>query len=503
MFDLDRWQEIWVTLTRNKTRSVMTGFVIFWGIFILVVMAGSGKALENGIMEGIKGFSTNSCFFWTNSTSEPFKGFRKGRFWNMKNSDIEIIRSKIPQIKYITPMVFGGNSPNNTVYKDKAGAYFVKGFYPVYDKIDHQQLLYGRFINEIDIREKRKVAVIGRKIYEDLFQKGISPIGEMLKVNGMYFTVVGVINPITVININGPMAESVILPETTMQQAYNYGEDVHLLAITAQDNYKISEIEEQIKNELKKQHNIAPNDAQAVNSVNLEKQFTMFSYLFLGIYFLTWVVASGTLFSGVLGVSNIMMVTVKERTKEIGIRRAIGAKPRTIITQVMSETLLLTLFAGILGLCVGVGILVLVDLFSYIIIVWIFLFVVLIIALYLFGNFIIKQIKSIKSEMDILHMLNVFRIPINTTLFYQLIKLISLITIFLVSITYSVIRVVSYIITASKVDSEEHVFFSHPQISFQMAIWALIILLISGLIAGFIPAWRALQIKAIDAIREE
>ncbi|WP_243349102.1 ABC transporter permease [Parabacteroides sp. FAFU027] len=421
MFDLDRWQEIWVTITRNKMRSILTAFGVFWGIFMLVVMAGSGKGLENGIMEGIRGFSTNSCFFWTNSTSEPYKGFRKGRYWNMKNSDVEIIRSKVSHIQYITPMIFGGNSANNTVHKDKAGAYNVKGFYPVYDKIDHQQLIYGRFINDIDIYEKRKVCVIGRRVYEELFQKGQNPVGELVKVNGMYYCVVGVINPITMIGINGPMEESVILPFTTMQQAYNYGDKIHLLCITAEDDYKVSLIEDQIKTVLKEQHSISPTDSQAVGGVNLEKQFTMFHYLFLGISILVWIVGLGTLFAGIVGVSNIMLVTVRERTKEIGIRRALGAKPRVIISQIISESLILTLLAGMLGLCLGVGLLTVVD----------------------------------------------------------------------------------SILTATRENTHEGTFFAHPQVSFWSAILALVILVFAGIIAGFIPAWRALQIKAIDAIREE
>ncbi len=421
MFDLDRWQEIWITITRNKMRSILTAFGVFWGIFMLVIMAGSGKGLENGIMEGIQGFSTNSCFFWANSTSEPYKGFRKGRFWNMKNRDVEIIRDKIPQIQYITPMVFGGNSSNNTIHKDKGGSYYVKGFYPVYDKIDHQQLIYGRFINDIDIHEKRKVCVIGRRVYEELFPKGSDPIGELVKVNGMYYSVVGVINPITMININGPMEESVILPFSTMQQAYNYGDQIHLLTITARDDYKVSLIEEEIKKVLKEQHSISPTDPQAVSSVNLEKQFTMFHYLFLGIAILIWIVGLGTLFAGVVGVSNIMLVTVRERTKEIGIRRALGAKPGVIIGQIIRESLILTLLAGLAGLCVGVGVLYVADI----------------------------------------------------------------------------------LLTAARENTHEGTFFAHPQVGFSAAFLALIILVISGIIAGFIPAWRALQIKAIDAIREE
>ncbi len=402
-------------------RSTLTAFGVFWGIFMLVVMAGSGKGLENGIMAGIQGFSTNSAFFWAGTTTEPYKGFRKGRYWNLKNSDVEIIKSKVPQIEYITPMLFGGNSSKNTMYKDKSGSYNVKGYYPVYDKIDHQQLIYGRFINDIDIREKRKVCVIGRRVYKELFMRNSSPLGELIKVNGIYYTVVGVINPVTVININGAMEESVILPITTMQQAYNMGDEVHLLAITAADGYKISEIEEDIKRVLKLEHQISPTDAQAVGGVNLEKQFTMFHYLFLGIASLIWIVGLGTLFAGVVGVSNIMLVTVRERTREIGIRRALGAKPGVIIRQIISESVLLTLLAGVTGLCSGVGVLAIVD----------------------------------------------------------------------------------YFVTMGRENTQEGTFFLHPQISFGIAVTSLIILVVAGVFAGFIPAWRAMQIKAIDAIREE
>ncbi|MCL2042159.1 MAG: ABC transporter permease [Bacteroidales bacterium] len=416
MFDIDRWQEIWITITRNKMRSFLTAFGVFWGIFMLVVMSGSGSGLKEGIMKNIKGFATNTAFFWTEQTSEPYKGFRKGRFWSMKMDDIEALRAGVKEIKYISPILFGGRSTNNVVFGEKAGTYSVKGILSEYNKIDEQELLYGRSINEIDNLSKRKVCVIGRRIHEELFEKGKSPVGELLKVNGMYYIVVGVTRSTSDININGNSDETVTLPYTTMQQAYNYGDDVYFMVVTAQDNIKIGAIEETIRRILKNRHHIAPTDAKAVGGMNLEKQFNMFNNLFLGINILIWIVGLGTLIAGVVGVSNIMLVTVKERTKEIGIRRALGAKPNAIITQILSESLVLTLIAGVFGLMSGVGLLGLIGMLSRA------------------GN-----------------------------------------------------------------DSA----FFEPQIQFSIAITALAVLAVFGLLAGLIPAGRAIKIKAIDAIREE
>jgi putative ABC transport system permease protein len=382
---------------------------------MLIVMSGSGSGLKEGIMSQIKGFATNTAFFWTDQTSEPYKGFRKGRQWSMKMDDIEALRSGVKAIKYISPVLFGGRSANNVVFGEKAGTYSVKGIMAEYDKIDAQQLLYGRSINEIDIQSKRKVCVVGKRIYEELFEKGKSPVGELLKVNGMYYTVVGVTQSTNNITIGGSSEETVILPYTTMQQAYNYGDDVYFMAVTAHDNVKIGDIEDHIKNILKKRHDIAPTDAKAVGGMNLEKQFTMFNNLFIGINILIWIVGLGTLIAGVVGVSNIMLVTVKERTKEIGIRRALGAKPNAIITQILSESLVLTLLAGMVGLVLGVGLLGLIGMAA----------------------------------------------------------------------------------------SSGGAFFFDPQIPFSIAVTALMVLVVFGLIAGLIPAGRAINIKAIDAIRDE
>ena len=415
MFDLDRWQEIWLTITHNKLRSFLTAFGVFWGMFMLVVMVGAGVALQRGMSSQIEGFATNSCFVWEQQTSEPYKGFKKGRNWNLENSDIPLLINKIPEIQYLAPVLFGGGGTNNVTRNDKAGSYGVKGNYPSYNLIDESKMVYGRYINDIDIVEMRKVCVIGERVYQVLFPKDEDPIGKSIQVNGIYFQVVGVARHTSDINIGGNAEESVVLPFSTMQQAFNQGNKVHFMAITAQPGIKVKVIEDKIHEVLSAKHNISPKDKKAIGGFNIEDQFNMFLYLGIGIAVLIWVVGLGTLFAGAIGVSNIMLVTVRERTREIGIRRALGATPRNIIAQILSESIILTLIAGIAGLMVGVGLLSLVGM-----------------AL-----------------------------------------------------------------------SHGDQFFKDPQISFSVAIAAFFILLIIGTLAGFIPANRAMNIKPIEAIREE
>lgn len=416
MFDLDRWQEIWFTITHNKSRSVLTAFGVFWGMFMLVVMVGAGVALQRGMSSQIEGFATNSCFVYADQTSEPYKGFKKGRTWNMENEDIPLILNKVPEIQYLAPVLFGGGgSTNNVTRNDKAGSYSIKGSYPSYNEIDASKMVYGRYINDIDIVEKRKVCVIGERVYEVLFPKDENPLGKNIKVNGIYFQVVGVARHTSSINIGGNAEESIILPFSTMQQAFNQGKIIHFMAITTKPGVKVKVVEDKVHKVLADKHSISPLDKKAVGGFNIEDEFNMFLYLGIGVATLIWVVGLGTLFAGAVGVSNIMLVTVRERTKEIGIRRALGATPRDIIVQILSESIVLTLIAGIAGLMFGVGVLSLVGM-----------------AL-----------------------------------------------------------------------SHGDQFFKDPQISFSVAIGAMFILLIIGTLAGFIPANRAMNIKPIEAIREE
>jgi putative ABC transport system permease protein len=359
MFDLDLWSEIISALKKNRLRSFMTAFGVFWGIFMLIIMSGAGKALENGVLDGVRAFATNSAFFWTERTSVPYAGFQRGRNWNYENTDIQYLRDNVKEIEYLSPRLFGWRmTGDNTIRGERTGSFNVYGDYPDYFKIDRWTLVKGRLINEIDMLKERKVCVIGERVVELMFDKDEEPIGQYLKVSGVYFQVVGVIHPETRINIGGgKKEETIIIPFSTMQTAYNYGDVVHFFSVTSQKGYKVSDLEEKLKKILKERHKIAPDDLQAIGSFNIEKEFIKFSALFLGIQVLTWIVGIGTLLAGVIGVSNIMLVIIKERTQEIGIQRAIGATPGTVIKHIVAESVFLTVMAGYIGLSLGVGIL--------------------------------------------------------------------------------------------------------------------------------------------------
>ena len=356
-FDIDRWYEIWITITHNKSRSFLTAFGVFWGIFMLVLMVGAGNALNQGISSQVDGFASNSSFFWSDNTTEAYKGFRKGRSWNMQNSDIPILVNKVPEIEFISPMLFAGHADQNIFYGEKGGSYQVRGCYPEYNQIESSNIVAGRFINDIDIAEQRKVCVIGDRVAEVLFTNGTTPLGALIKVNGIYFRVIGVIKEKSSINIGGPLAESVVLPFSTMQKTFNQGNAIHFLGVTSKPGVKMKVVQDKVSAILKEIHHISPDDKDAVGSVNVEEQFNMFNNLFIGIAALIWIVGIGTLLAGAVGVSNIMLVTVRERTKEIGIRRALGATPQNIISQILTESAVLTILAGVGGIVLGVGIL--------------------------------------------------------------------------------------------------------------------------------------------------
>lgn len=357
MFDLDNWQEIWVTITRNKLRSFLTGFGVFWGILMLIILIGVGNSVQGGILNQFEGFASNSCFFWTGRTSEAYEGYRKGRWWSMNVRDVELIRQKAKSVEYISPMLFISSGTKNAVRGQKSGTYDVRGIYPEHFNIEGQHVLAGRLFNDLDEANSRKVCVIGKEVYETLFQPGESAIGHYIRVNGIYFQVIGVVRPKSGASIGGDPETSIYLPFSTTQRAFNQGQDIWFMACTAKPGYPASMVEEEVKTIVKAQHNISPTDEKAMGSVNIEKQFQIFQNLFLGIDILIWIVGLGALFSGIIGVSNIMLVTVRERTREIGVRRAIGAKPTTIVAQILNESFVLTAMAGMIGFLAGVGIL--------------------------------------------------------------------------------------------------------------------------------------------------
>ncbi|WP_068474075.1 ABC transporter permease [Saccharicrinis aurantiacus] len=364
MFDRDRWQEIINAIKTNKLRSALTAFGVFWAIFMLIVMTGSGNGLKNGITEGFKDFATNSGFMWANTTTKAHEGYKRDRNWQINNKDIEEIKDQVAGIDVISPRLNGWNLRNgeNIVRGERSAAFNVMGDYPSYRKIDPCTMVWGRYINDEDILHKRKVCIIGEKVYEIMFDEDEDPVGTYVRVNGVYFMVVGVFrsnNPN--INIGSNKKETVYLPFTSMQQTFNYGDQVHFFGITAQKGTKISKVIDSIKPILQKNHKIAPKDDEAIGQVDLENEIKGMFYMFLGIDILIWVVGIGTLIAGAIGISNIMLIVIKERTKEIGIQRAIGARPKIIIGQILMESVFLTTIAGFLGLAFGTIVLYLVD----------------------------------------------------------------------------------------------------------------------------------------------
>ncbi|HAN18598.1 MAG: ABC transporter ATP-binding protein [Bacteroidetes bacterium GWC2_33_15] len=420
MIDIDKWKEIINTLKQNKVRTFFTAFGVFWGIFMLIIMLGSGKGLKNAVFQNMGDFATNSCFMWTQQTSVPYKGFPRGRFFRFNNGDTEALIEKIPELKDLSPRLqgWGGDGANNAVRNEKTGAFTIFGDYPAWNKIDPIKMTSGRYINDLDIKNNRKVVVIGKRVVEVLFETDENPLDQYIKINGVYFKVVGVFKS----KKNGQQAEreeqNIHMPFTTLQKIYNFGEDVGWYAMTAQDNIPVDIVETKAKEILKTRHSIAPEDDRAIGGFNVSKEFKKMRGLFAGINGLIWIVGIGTLLAGVIGVSNIMLVIIKERTKEIGIQRALGATPFKVIWQIINESVFLTSIAGSIGLVVG----------------------------------------------------------------------------------FWLIELINYGLESSGGSSE---MFKNPEVDFKIAVSALIILIISGIFAGLIPAKRAVSIKPIDALRSE
>ena len=352
--DRDTFEEILVTITRNKTRSLLTAFGVFWGIFMLVVLIGGAQGLREEMKSNFEGFATNSGFVASQNTSEAYKGFRKGRWWDLELSDLDRVAA-IEGVALTTPSI--SRWGQTAVYDENKYESVIKGIYPEYLQIEEQDMTYGRFINNVDIHESRKVCVIGKRVYESLFQEGEDPCGKYIQVGGIYYQVVGMSSSEGNISLNGQASESIYIPFTTMQKAYNVGNTIHILCFIMKPGYKVSSIEENVGRVIKEAHYIHPDDKQAIMFLDAEELFSMVDNLFIGISILTWMVGLGTLLAGAIGVSNIMMVTVKERTTEIGIRRAIGAQPKDILQQILSESMVLTSIAGMAGISFGVFVL--------------------------------------------------------------------------------------------------------------------------------------------------
>jgi putative ABC transport system permease protein len=415
MFDNDRWGEIWNTLSRNKLRSFLTMFGVAWGIFMLVVMLGMGNGLKNAVLGGFEGFATNSCFLWTMPTTKPYAGFQKGRSFTFDNEDISIIRNNVPGIAVCSPQLqLGGwQSGNNVSYGSKVGAFSVYGSEPEVIQVEAIRLPQGRFLNHADLNEERKVAVIGQDVVDQLF-KPEDPIGKHIKINGVYFQVVGVSKKKSSAEMGDNPDAKIYVPFTTFQKAFNALNEVHWFTLVAEPGVDVGEVEKQVRQLMARKHRVDPTDESAFGSWNMQEFYGKMNGLFIGIGGLSWFVGICTLLAGAIGIGNIMLVSIQERTKEIGIRRSLGATPRNITGQIVQEALTLTFIAGYFGLLAGVGVL--------------------------------EAIRSVAGDAD---------------------------------------------------------YFKNPGVDLVVALIAFAVLITSGLLAGLLPARRAMAIKAVDALRAE
>lgn len=357
--DRDTFHEIVDTLTRNKSRSFLTGFGIFWGVFMLLALVGGGQGLKEILSKNFEGFATNSVIIFPDNTGKAYKGFKKGRAWTMTYNDVERLRSQVPELDVITPVITSWQG--SAVFDDRRTECRIKGVNEDYSKVEEPVMYYGRYLNQMDILQKRKFCVIGKKIYKTLFPEGGDPCGKYIKVGNIYFRVVGVDYSTGNMSINGSAEETTLLPISVMRDAYNLGNSVHLICATGKPGITVKSIESKMRSVIAREHYIDPTDSKAILLINTELFFGIMDNLFKGVNFLIWLVGLGTILAGAIGVSNIMMITVKERTTEIGIRRSIGATPKMILSQIIAESIILTLVAGCAGIVFAVFILGMAD----------------------------------------------------------------------------------------------------------------------------------------------
>lgn len=421
MFRKDNWDEILEALTANIFRTILTAFGVFWGIFILVILLAAGKGLENGVKKGFDGIATNTMFMWSQTTSKAYKGLPKTRQYNFKNSDVAALKATFPDLLYVSPRNQLGdfNGANNVVRGTKTSAFGIYGDYPEFIKQQPMDIIKGRFVNHQDILERRKVAVIGRGVITELYGIEEEAIGTYIKINGINFMVIGVYNS----KQQGSNAEeeqkNIFIPFTTFQQAFNYGDTVGWLTLTSKDQVSITELKPKILETIKARHSVHPADDRAVGNFDLYEEFNKVQSLFNILNVIAYFVGTLVLISGVIGISNIMLIVVKERTKEIGIRRALGATPGAIRRQILSESIFLTIISGMLGIAVATGVIALLNM----------------------------ALESMPADSNTM--------------------------------------------------------FANPSVDLGVVFVALLILVGSGLLAGFVPAQIAINVKPVDALRTE
>lgn len=419
MFSRDRWSEIIEALNANKARTFLTAFGVFWGILILVLLLALTNGLRTGVTLQFANGATNTMFMWGQSTTIPYKGLNKGREVQFKMADVEAIKQQVPDLKYISPRLqLGGfRGANNVSRNEKTGAFQIYGDYPEYIYQEYMDIIDGRFISYSDIQEQMKTAVIGTDVVKSLYDIGEDPVGTYITIQGVNFKIVGVFkNP----NVNGDseeQANTIFIPFTTFAKSFNTADEVGWMAITAIDETSITELKPQILSLMRTQRDVHPDDTSAIGNFDKAEMFARFTGLFDILTAVGYIVGALILLSGGIGISNIMLIVVKERTNEIGVRRALGATPWNIKAQILQESIVLTIVAGLAGIAAAAG-------FIYI--------------------------------------MN------------------------------------SILASSGPVDN-----FANPTVDIRVILIALVILIISGLLAGFIPASRATQMKPVDALRTE
>jgi putative ABC transport system permease protein len=363
LFKADTWEEIFSSINKNRVRTVLTVIGVLWGIFVYIAMSGAAKGLDNGFERQFESVAMNSLFAWSQSTSKPYKGFRTGRRIQLKLSDIDVLKKRIPEIQYIAPRnatgVFGG-APALTVRGQKSGSYNIYGDFPVYTKIATKKIYdEGRFINQSDIDYNRRVCIIGERTKRELFDDEEEAVGSFIKINDIYFRVVGVHK-----YVPGGGFESdsdIFVPFTTFNRLYNKGDEVDFMSIAAFDDADIIQVEKDVKAVLKSIHQVDPTDERAFGSFNLGEVFGQIKGFANGLTFLSLVIGVATILAGVIGIGNILLISVKERTKELGVRRALGATPAEVRNLILVESVFLTVISGVMGIILGAATLSLVN----------------------------------------------------------------------------------------------------------------------------------------------
>jgi putative ABC transport system permease protein len=417
MFDADKWQEILGTMRKNKLRTFLTAFGVFWGIFMLVMLLGAGKGMQNGIERMFQEEAINSFWIWNGKTSIPSHGFKPGRVIEFTNEDLKALATEIDGVEMTAPR---NNLWGEYVikYKEKNGAFRVFGSVNEFFLINGEKLNHGRMLNRNDQIERRKVVILGERAKNVLFGEKENAIGKYVEIKGVYFQVVGVYNT----NENGGRNEErAYIPFSTLQYTFGQQNKVQLMAITSKPGANSQEIQARVREVMGKKHRFDPKDEQAIGINSNEENFKRFTGLFDAIATFVWVVGIGTLIAGVVGVSNIMLIIVKERTREIGVRKAIGATPYSIVSLILQESIIITAFSGYLGLLAGASLL----------------------SLMAWG---IDMIEAGGGQLP---------------------------------------------------------FFYKPEINFDAALWAILILVMAGAIAGLMPALKAANVKPIEALRAD